>query len=84
AITDYEFERVVNGRSRVIFHPLTGRTHQLRVHSASSSGLGMAITGDRLYGAGAGGVRLHLHARAIEFTFPIDGNNYKFLSPVPF
>ena len=40
--------------------PLTGRTHQLRVHCAA---LGWPILGDPIYGHGAG--RLHLHARAI-------------------
>ena len=37
---------------RVTFYPLTGRTHQLRVHAASALGLGKAIQGDRLYGTG--------------------------------
>jgi tRNA pseudouridine32 synthase / 23S rRNA pseudouridine746 synthase len=46
-----------NGQSRVRFEPMTGRTHQLRVHAAE--GLGMAILGDRLYGAwGARGAKL--------------------------
>lgn len=86
AVTDYEFIGSVNGRSRVTFRPLTGRTHQLRVHAASSQGLGMPIAGDRLYGiqTNANGERLHLHAQKIEFTFPIDGGHYSFESPVPF
>lgn len=50
AVTDYGFQGVSEGRSRIIFHPLTGRTHQLRVHAASEMGLGMPIVGDRLYG----------------------------------
>ncbi|MDE5847510.1 MAG: RluA family pseudouridine synthase [Muribaculaceae bacterium] len=78
AVTDYEFVGVSEGRSRVVFHPLTGRTHQLRVHSASEVGLGMPIAGDRLYGkhGGHGADRLMLHAYRIEFTFPIDGEHY--------
>lgn len=86
AATEYEFAGVAEGRSRIVFHPLTGRTHQLRVHAASGMGLGMPITGDRLYGGrrGDGPVRLHLHAHKIEFTFPIDGQHYCFESPVPF
>ncbi|MBD5310171.1 MAG: RluA family pseudouridine synthase [Bacteroides sp.] len=86
AMTDYEFIEVSEGESRVIFHPLTGRTHQLRVHSASASGLGMPIVGDRLYGRKGleNSTRLHLHAHKIEFTFPIDGMSYSFESAVPF
>lgn len=51
------------------FEPLTGRTHQLRVHSAA---LGWPILGDPIYGAGAGadGARLHLHARKIVAPLP--------------
>ena len=86
AVTDYEFISASDGRSRVIFHPHTGRTHQLRVHAASLSGLGMPIAGDRLYGKNTGHSteRLHLHAHRIEFTFPIDGRHYHFESLVPF
>lgn len=86
AVTDYEFLGVTEGRSRILFHPLTGRTHQLRVHAASEMGLGMPIAGDRLYGknSGNGLDRLFLHAQKIEFTFPIDGRSYCFDSTVPF
>ncbi|MDE6271905.1 MAG: RluA family pseudouridine synthase [Muribaculaceae bacterium] len=86
ALTEYEFVGIEKGRSRVIFHPLTGRTHQLRVHSASQQGLGIPIVGDRLYGfrAGSNSQRLHLHARHIEFTFPLDGMVYSFESNPPF
>ena len=85
-LTDYEFTGVADGHSRIIFHPLTGRTHQLRVHAASAMGLGMPIAGDRLYGLnkGNGHERLHLHARTLEFTFPIDGRHYRFDSPPTF
>ncbi|MDE7414178.1 MAG: RluA family pseudouridine synthase [Muribaculaceae bacterium] len=86
ALTEYEFIGVSEGRSRIIFHPHTGRTHQLRVHAASQEGLGMPIAGDRLYGknGGKGARRLHLHAWKIEFQFPINGIHYSFESPVPF
>lgn len=86
AVTDYEFTCIRDGRSRVLFHPLTGRTHQLRVHAASQSGLGMPIVGDRLYGSHTSipPQRLHLHALKIEFTFPLDGHLYSFDSSVPF
>lgn len=86
AVTVYKFIDCTNNRSRVIFHPLTGRTHQLRVHAASETGLGMPIAGDRLYGKNRSdsNQRLLLHAHKIEFTFPIDGNSYSFESPSPF
>lgn len=84
AVTDYEFTGVADGRSLVRFSPLTGRTHQLRVHAASGQGLGMPIAGDRLYGRNTGTQPLCLHARRVEFTFPIDGERYCFECPAPF
>lgn len=86
AITDYEFIEASEGRSRILFHPLTGRTHQLRIHAAAIGGLNMPIIGDTLYGApgSKSEPRLHLHARKIEFTFPLDGHHYEFEAPLPF
>lgn len=55
--------------SDIVFRPLTGRTHQLRVHSAHVSGLGRPIVGDLLYG-GAEASRLMLHAYSISFIHP--------------
>ncbi|MEH2371799.1 RluA family pseudouridine synthase [Nostoc sp.] len=56
--------------TRVEFTPLTGRTHQLRVHAADPRGLGVTILGDRLYGCCAVTSRLHLHARELRFQHP--------------
>ncbi|MCW5313567.1 RluA family pseudouridine synthase [Nostoc sp. KVJ3] len=56
--------------TRVEFTPLTGRTHQLRVHAADGRGLGVTILGDRLYGCDAVTSRLHLHARELRFEHP--------------
>ncbi|MEH1809576.1 pseudouridine synthase [Nostoc sp.] len=56
--------------TRVEFTPLTGRTHQLRVHAADARGLGITILGDRLYGCRAVTSRLHLHARELRFDHP--------------
>lgn len=88
AVTEYEFMSVKDGHSRVMFHPLTGRTHQLRIHSASDTGLGMPIVGDRLYGHGNdcphNRERLHLHAMTLEFTSPFDRRPCRFDSPLPF
>ena len=83
AVTEFEFQCVTpEGLSRVELHPLTGRTHQLRVHAASGQGLGLPIAGDRLYGSPSD--RLHLHAHRLSFVFPTDGVAYGFESPVPF
>lgn len=57
------------GQTRIHFFPLTGRTHQLRVHAAHASGLHCPIVGDDLYGKPA--ERLHLHAASITFTHPV-------------
>ncbi|MEH2247918.1 RluA family pseudouridine synthase [Nostoc sp.] len=56
--------------TRVEFTPLTGRTHQLRVHAADVRGLGVTILGDRLYGCYAVTSRLHLHAMELRFEHP--------------
>lgn len=68
AVTRWELISVQNGLSRVHFYPLTGRTHQLRMHAAHQLGLNMPIVGDDLYGSAAG--RLCLHAAYLEFTHP--------------
>lgn len=66
--------------TRVDFFPLTGRTHQLRVHAAL--GLKHAIVGDRLYGTA--GDRLLLHAEELAFTHPFTGEPLRLISPAPF
>lgn len=57
-------------QTRVEFYPVTGRTHQIRVHAAAGKGLGVPILGDRLYGCTVEGDRLHLHARELQFHHP--------------
>ncbi|PWJ42726.1 RluA family pseudouridine synthase [Sediminitomix flava] len=69
AHTEWEKIEMKDGKTRVHFYPITGRTHQLRVHSAHSLGLNSPIVGDDLYGTKAS--RLHLHAEKIDFTHPI-------------
>ena len=54
--------------TRVKFYPETGRTHQLRVHSAHHLGLRVPIMGDMLYGKKSN--RLYLHAESLEFKHP--------------
>ena len=69
AITEYHIDEIRKDGILVTFRPLTGRTHQLRVHSAHHLGLGHPIVGDLLYGGDAG-PRLCLHAHEITFTHP--------------
>jgi tRNA pseudouridine32 synthase / 23S rRNA pseudouridine746 synthase len=57
-------------RTYIELRPVTGRTHQLRVHAADAQGLGLPIWGDRLYGCTAAADRLHLHARQLQFDHP--------------
>lgn len=67
---------------RVEFTPLTGRTHQLRVHASHQLGLNAPIVGDTLYGTAAS--RLMLHAAALRFTHPVTGREVVLTSPCPF
>ena len=73
----------VNDTSRVALEPITGRTHQLRVHM---SAIGHPIVGDSLYGGDADGcaVRLLLHAHTLDFIHPVNGNKMELLAPLPF
>ena len=75
AITEYRVLSRDNMRTRIEFYPITGRTHQLRLHSAHIEGLNAPILGDEIYGAvgnansqGAG--RLYLHASYLKFSHP--------------
>ena len=70
-------------RTRVGLTPVTGRSHQLRVHLAS---LDHPIIGDSLYApaAPAAGERLMLHAARLGFPHPVSGALCEFSSAVPF
>lgn len=82
AVTEYEIIDILpSGEIDVRFHPLTGRSHQLRVHAAHPEGLGRPIKGDRLYGCPDGG-RLWLHAETLSFTHPLSGERVTFSSPL--
>ncbi|MDR1341454.1 MAG: RNA pseudouridine synthase, partial [Prevotellaceae bacterium] len=69
AVTRYKVLKRAGRYTFVAFYPLTGRTHQLRVHSAHPDGLDAPIKGDRLYGIPAN--RLYLHAQSLKFTHPV-------------
>lgn len=82
ATTRYRVIHMAHGLTRVEFQPLTGRTHQLRVHAAHPQGLGIPIVGDRLYGQPAD--RLYLHASSITFAHPMTGKVMQLHCPPPF
>ncbi len=69
AVTDYEVLERQGIETIVNFYPLTGRTHQLRVHAAHRDGLNAPIKGDDLYGTKS--ARLCLHAEKLQFLHPI-------------
>ena len=70
-ITEYHLISCKNSKTELLFIPKTGRTHQLRVHSAHKLGLNCPIIGDNFYGKPA--ERLYLHASKIIFRDPING-----------
>ncbi|AKQ63966.1 Ribosomal large subunit pseudouridine synthase A [Myxococcus hansupus] len=82
AVTEWRVLERRDGRTKVALFPLTGRTHQLRVHAAHPLGLGAPIVGDRLYGHP--GTRLHLHAEALAFRHPVTGQPIALERPAPF
>ncbi len=86
ALTRYTVLAYETDRTRVEFEPETGRTHQLRVHSAHKMGLNAPIIGDTLYGGGGGdgAERLMLHASELTILDPDTGGAREFRSPVPF
>lgn len=75
AITDFEVLERKGNTTRISLYPHTGRTHQLRVHTAHPLGLHCPIIGDELYGKKAD--RLYLHAESIEFIHPVSGETIR-------
>lgn len=73
----YESE---SDRSHVDLEPITGRTHQLRVHLRA---IGHPIIGDTLY-QGPAADRLYLHASRLAFRHPVTGNTLDFINAAPF
>ncbi len=78
ALTIWKVIKVENKQTRISFFPITGRTHQLRVHAAHPDGLNTPIIGDELYGTKS--KRLMLHAAHIEFIHPLSQRKVTFES----
>ncbi len=68
AETNWEVIERKNGKTKIHFYPISGRTHQLRVHASHTLGLNIPIVGDDLYGKKSN--RLYLHADTLEFSHP--------------
>ncbi|NVJ96955.1 MAG: RluA family pseudouridine synthase [Alphaproteobacteria bacterium] len=84
AVTRYRVIAREADATRVALFPVTGRSHQLRVHMLS---LGHPILGDNLYATGAAfeaAPRLQLHAKTLSFTHPETAELVSFAAPVPF
>ena len=75
SVTQFRVIKREGSYTYVEFMPLTGRTHQLRVHAADKNGLGVPILGDKLYGCAVEVGRLYLHARELGFVHPLLGES---------
>ena len=80
ALTEYNNYMIINNNLNfVIFQPITGRNHQIRIHSKE---LGIPILGDKRYGNVEDSEKLHLHSRSVEFYHP-NGNKMFFEAELP-
>lgn len=82
AETEFKVVDRNEGKTRILFKPHTGRTHQLRVHASHPMGLNASIKGDTLYGVASD--RLYLHASKLEFKHPISGEEICIACPAEF
>ena len=76
AQTNWKKIKIINNQTLVYFYPITGRTHQLRVHASHELGLKTPIIGDDLYGTKSN--RLHLHAEQLIFIHPLSNKEICF------
>ncbi|MBU1564546.1 MAG: RluA family pseudouridine synthase [Proteobacteria bacterium] len=83
-ITLWEKIGMEGTNTRIAFTPLTGRTHQLRVHAAHPLGLAAPIVGDSLYGSGREGDRMFLHATFLRLHHPNTRKPIEFYCQPPF
>jgi tRNA pseudouridine32 synthase/23S rRNA pseudouridine746 synthase len=82
AVTLWRVLERKNGCTRLELRPVTGRTHQLRIHAAHPLGLDAPIIGDNLYGRG--GERLMLHAEMLRLRHPATNEFITIESSAPF
>ena len=82
SLTRYQVLERMGQVTRLALQPVTGRTHQLRVHAAHPEGLNCPIVGDPLYGQPAD--RLYLHAERLEFRHPVTGQRLQIQKEAPF
>ncbi|MGM9550995.1 MAG: RluA family pseudouridine synthase [Clostridia bacterium] len=80
AVTKYKVEKVVGSYCLVRLNPITGRTHQLRVHM---SYIGTPIYGDWLYGACQQNEKTRLHCKRIEFLHPTENKKMEIEAAMP-
>ncbi len=83
AITEYEVLEPLGNYTLVEVRPVTGRTHQIRVHLAA---IGHPVVGDRVYGPERQRLaldRVFLHAAELTFRHPISGDEMTFRAPLP-
>ena len=76
AITHWEVISRSATQTHIYFFPITGRTHQLRVHASHPKGLNVSILGDDIYGTRKN--RMYLHAGLLEFQHPVTKRVMKF------
>ena len=81
-ITSHFIDEKEHFCTRMAYYPESGRTHQLRVHSAHPDGMDCPILGDPLYGQAAD--RMYLHAESLQFRHPQTGQSIKFEKKAPF
>ena len=82
AKTRFEIISIKDNKTKVYFYPITGRSHQLRVHASHQLGLNIPIVGDDLYGSPD--KRLHLHAEVLIFVHPISKKEITVKTPAEF
>lgn len=83
-LTHWQNLGIEGNYTRVSFVPITGRTHQLRLHASHEKGLSIPIVGDPFYGSGTGPGQMKLHACDLCFSHPRTGEELAFHSEPSF